>query len=74
MKLDSGKTLYAHIVDPNGLAGGLQGHATGFEIAVDREELARIVGAELEPLYVEAPNAHCAGWRYENGGFVAPSG
>jgi hypothetical protein len=68
------KVLYARIVDPNGLTDGLQGYAIGFELAADREELKRLVGAELEPSYVEAPNAHCAGWRYENGGFVPPPG
>ena len=73
MKIDD-KTLYARIVDPTGLADDLQGYAMGFELAADREELARIVGADLVDFYVEAPNAHCAGWRYENGGFVTPPG
>jgi hypothetical protein len=71
MKIDD-KTLFARIVDPNGLADGLQGYAIGFELAADREELKRIVGAELEPFYVEAPNAHCAGWQYQGGGWIEP--
>ncbi len=66
MKIDD-KTLYARIVDPSGLEDGLQGVAMGFEMAADREELARIVGAGLVDFYVEAPNAQCAGWRYNQG-------
>jgi len=71
MKIDD-KILYARIVDPTGSADGLQGYAMGFELASDREELKRIVGAELEPLYVEAPNTHCAGWRYDGQSFLGP--
>lgn len=71
MKIDD-KTLYARIVDPTGLADGLQGYAMGFELADDREELARIVGPDLVDFYVVAPNARCAGWRCENGAWIEP--
>lgn len=72
MKIDD-KTLYARIVDPTGLADGLQGYAMGFELADDREELMAIVGADLVDFYVDAPNAQCAGWRYEDGAWIEPA-
>lgn len=72
MKFDDGRTLYARIYDPNGLEDGLNGYAIAFEAAQDREELAKSVGSDLVDFYVEAPNAQCAGWRYEDGQFIEP--
>ncbi len=71
MKIDD-KTLYARIMDATGLGDGLHGYALDFELAADREELARLVVADLVDFYVEAPNPYCAGWRYEDGGFIEP--
>lgn len=72
MKIDD-KTLYARIVDPNGLADGLQGFADTFQLATDLEDLEAIVGSSEVIFYVEAPNTECAGWRYENGNFIDPA-
>lgn len=59
------KVLYTRIVDPTGRADGLQGYAQDFQLAADRDELERIVGADAVGFYVEAPHAQCARWYFD---------
>ncbi|MFC5509251.1 hypothetical protein [Bosea massiliensis] len=44
----------------------------GITFARSEPELAELLGPEAWPYYVPAPNAQCAGWRYEAGQFIDP--
>lgn len=43
----------------------------GITSARSEAALAETIG-EAWPYYVPAPNAQCAGWRYEDGQFIEP--